>query len=149
MKKIIVLATVIVFVGITSFVQGQVDETVVEEAVKTSIEAESFNEAFAKARALLGQGQSFVWNGNEYSTSYAEETQIEAATELEITDPQEIPPIIEETVIDTEKTEEAVEALEEVIEEPIDDIEKAVEDVEEEIEEAEEAIEDLKDVIDY
>ena len=33
----------------------------------------SFSDAFAKARAEQGQGGSFTYNGNEYSTNYAEE----------------------------------------------------------------------------
>ena len=36
-------------------------------------EPESFNEAFAQARALLGTGHPFTWKGQEYTTSYAEE----------------------------------------------------------------------------
>jgi len=36
-------------------------------------EPESFNEAFAQARALLGTDHAFTWNGQEYTTSYAEE----------------------------------------------------------------------------
>ena len=36
-------------------------------------EPESFNEAFAQARALLGTGHAFTWKGQEYTTSYAEE----------------------------------------------------------------------------
>ena len=36
-------------------------------------EPESFNEAFAQARALLGTGHPFTCYGLEYTTSYAEE----------------------------------------------------------------------------
>ena len=36
-------------------------------------EPESFNEAFAQARALLGTDHAFTWKGQEYTTSYAEE----------------------------------------------------------------------------
>ena len=36
-------------------------------------EPETFNEAFAEARALLGAGHPFTWKGQEYTTSYAEE----------------------------------------------------------------------------
>ena len=37
------------------------------------LEPETFNEAFAEARALLGAGHPFTWKGQEYTTSYAEE----------------------------------------------------------------------------
>ena len=37
------------------------------------LEPETFNEAFAEARALLGSGHAFTWKGQEYTTSYAEE----------------------------------------------------------------------------
>ena len=37
------------------------------------LEPETFNEAFAEARALLGAGHAFTWKGQEYTTSYAEE----------------------------------------------------------------------------
>jgi len=37
------------------------------------LEPETFNEAFAEARALLGTGHAFTWKGQEYTTSYAEE----------------------------------------------------------------------------
>jgi len=37
------------------------------------LEPETFNEAFAEARALLGTGHPFTWKGQEYTTSYAEE----------------------------------------------------------------------------
>ena len=33
----------------------------------------SFSETFAEARSLLGSGETFSWNGEEYSTLYAEE----------------------------------------------------------------------------
>ena len=33
----------------------------------------SFNEAFLAARTELGSGQTFEWNGNLYSTNYADE----------------------------------------------------------------------------
>ncbi len=33
----------------------------------------SFDEAFAEARSLLGPGQTFYWNGQEYRTNYLEE----------------------------------------------------------------------------
>ena len=36
-------------------------------------EPETFNKAFAEARALLGPGHAFSWKGQEYTTSYAEE----------------------------------------------------------------------------
>ena len=45
-----------------------------EEISPSTIEQEkSFSEAFAEARSLLGSGETFSWNGEEYSTLYAEE----------------------------------------------------------------------------
>ena len=45
-----------------------------EEISPSIIEQEkSFSEAFAEARSLLGSGETFSWNGEEYSTLYAEE----------------------------------------------------------------------------
>ena len=44
-----------------------------EELEMGTSEPESFNEAFAEARALLGAGHAFTWKGQEYTTSYAEE----------------------------------------------------------------------------
>ena len=43
-----------------------------------SSEPESFNEAFAEARALLGAGHAFTWKGQEYTTSYAEELAVKS-----------------------------------------------------------------------
>ena len=45
-----------------------------EEISPSIIEQEkSFSEAFAEARSSLGSGKTFSWNGEEYSTLYAEE----------------------------------------------------------------------------
>ena len=45
-----------------------------EEDLETVVsEPETFNEAFAEARSLLGAGHAFTWKGQEYTTSYAEE----------------------------------------------------------------------------
>ena len=45
-----------------------------EEISPSIIEQEkSFSEAFAEARSLLGSGKTFIWDGSEYSTAYAEE----------------------------------------------------------------------------
>ena len=45
-----------------------------EEISPSIIEQEkSFSEAFAEARSSLGSGKIFSWNGEEYSTLYAEE----------------------------------------------------------------------------
>ena len=53
------------------------EETVVEEAVLEVIEIPPpFNEAFEQARAELGPGQVFEWNGNLYVTDYFEEMQV-------------------------------------------------------------------------
>ena len=35
----------------------------------------TFDEAFAVARSKLGKGNTFIWNGNEYTTNLAEEVQ--------------------------------------------------------------------------
>jgi len=35
----------------------------------------TFDEAFAAARVELGMGNTFIWNGNEYTTDLAEEIQ--------------------------------------------------------------------------
>ena len=45
------------------------------EKISPSIieQEKSFSEAFAEARSSLGSGKTFSWNGEEYSTLYAEE----------------------------------------------------------------------------
>ena len=49
-------------------------DVIIEEELETVVsEPETFNEAFAEARALLGAGHAFTWKGQEYTTSYAEE----------------------------------------------------------------------------
>ena len=48
-------------------------ENAEEELETVASEPETFNEAFAEARALLGAGHPFTWKGQEYTTSYAEE----------------------------------------------------------------------------
>ena len=48
-------------------------ENAEEDLEKVASEPETFNEAFAEARALLGAGHPFTWKGQEYTTSYAEE----------------------------------------------------------------------------
>ena len=50
-----------------------IEENEGEELETVSSEPETFNEAFAEARALLGSGHPFTWKGQEYTTSYAEE----------------------------------------------------------------------------
>ena len=40
-------------------------------------EQTSFDEAFAVARAELGKGNTFIWNGKEYTTDLVEEIQNE------------------------------------------------------------------------
>ena len=50
-----------------------IEENEGEELEKLASEPETFNEAFAEARALLGAGHPFTWKGQEYTTSYAEE----------------------------------------------------------------------------
>jgi hypothetical protein len=48
-------------------------ENAEEDLETVASEPETFNEAFAEARALLGAGHPFTWKGQEYTTSYAEE----------------------------------------------------------------------------
>ena len=50
-------------------------DVIIEETENAGeeLESETFNEAFAEARALLGSGHAFTWKGQEYTTSYAEE----------------------------------------------------------------------------
>jgi len=50
-------------------------DVIIEEAenAEEDLGPETFNEAFAEARALLGTGHAFTWKGQEYTTSYAEE----------------------------------------------------------------------------
>ena len=50
-----------------------IDVIIEEELEMVDSEPETFNEAFAEARALLGAGHAFTWKGQEYTTSYAEE----------------------------------------------------------------------------
>ena len=83
------------------------DEAMTTEAVPTFSEnvesldeiettpVPSFNEAFLTARTELGPGNTFEWNGNLYSTNYANETfdvlQSEVAIEdilIDETEPQ-------------------------------------------------------------
>ena len=83
------------------------DEAMTTEAVPTFTEnveslqeiettpVPSFNEAFLIARAELGPGNTFEWNGNLYSTNYADELpdvlQSEVAVEdilIDETEPQ-------------------------------------------------------------
>ena len=49
-------------------------DVIIEETENAGeeLEPETFNEAFAEARALLGAGHPFTWKGQEYTTSYAE-----------------------------------------------------------------------------
>lgn len=48
-------------------------ENAEEDLETVASKPETFNEAFAEARALLGTGHAFTWKGQEYTTSYAEE----------------------------------------------------------------------------
>ena len=57
-------------------------DVIIEEELETVVsEPETFNEAFAEARALLGAGHAFTWKGQEYTTSYAEELAANSAPE--------------------------------------------------------------------
>ena len=53
------------------------------EGEELASEPETFNEAFAEARALLGAGHPFTWKGQEYTTSYAEELAVNSSPEDE------------------------------------------------------------------
>jgi len=50
-----------------------IEENAEEDLETVASEPETFNKAFAEARALLGTGHAFTWKGQEYTTSYAEE----------------------------------------------------------------------------
>ncbi len=49
--------------------------TIVDEfkEMDQEVKGDTFQQAFAKARALYGPGETFVWNGNEYSTNTADD----------------------------------------------------------------------------
>ena len=49
-------------------------EEIVPEVVPEETESISFNEIFLEMRAIYGPGNTFVWNGKEYTTDYEEET---------------------------------------------------------------------------
>jgi len=57
-------------------------DVIIEETENAGeeLEPETFNEAFAEARALLGTGHAFTWKGQEYTTSYAEELAANSAS---------------------------------------------------------------------
>jgi len=54
---------------------------------------ESFGEAFKKARTELGVGQSFVWEGKEFTTFLAGEGKLKAEELMPIPDENVLPPI--------------------------------------------------------
>ena len=74
------------------------DEAMTTEAVPTFTEnvesleeiettpVPSFNEAFLAARTKLGPGNTFEWNGNLYSTNYADELLDELQSEFAVED---------------------------------------------------------------
>ena len=47
------------------------------ETTETLNEQASFDDAFAAARAVLGKGNTFIWNEKEYTTDLVEEIQDE------------------------------------------------------------------------
>ena len=53
-----------------------VDDVWIDET-EINNEQTSFDEAFAVARAKLGKGNTFIWNGKEYTTDLVEEMQNE------------------------------------------------------------------------
>ena len=60
---------------------SHVDELPVDdewiETTETLNEQASFDDAFAAARAVLGKGNTFIWNEKEYTTDLVEEIQDE------------------------------------------------------------------------
>ena len=58
-------------------------ENAEEDLEMVASEPETFNKAFAEARALLGAGHPFTWKGQEYTTSYAEELAVNSTSEDE------------------------------------------------------------------
>ena len=62
---------------------SHVDELPVDdewiETTETLNEQASFDDAFAAARAVLGKGNTFIWNEKEYTTDLAEEVQDESS----------------------------------------------------------------------
>ena len=49
------------------------------ETTETLNEQASFDDAFAAARAVLGKGNTFIWNEKEYTTDLVEEVQDESS----------------------------------------------------------------------
>lgn len=49
-------------------------EEIVPEVVPKEAESISFNEIFSEMREVYGPGNTFIWNGKEYTTDYEEET---------------------------------------------------------------------------
>ena len=69
-----------------------VEEIEAVETVTAEIE-ESFGETFKKARTELGVGQSFVWEGKEFTTFLAGEGKLKAEELMPIPDENVLPPI--------------------------------------------------------
>ncbi len=51
--------------------------------VPTFVAAESFEEAYLKARAMHGQGAVFEWKGNQYAAIHEEEAEADVAATAE------------------------------------------------------------------
>jgi len=49
-------------------------QTTISDSIDQPI-TQSFDAAFASARAVLGRGHTFIWDGKEYTTDLAEEVQ--------------------------------------------------------------------------
>jgi hypothetical protein len=49
-------------------------QTIISDSIDQPI-TPSFDSAFAAARAVLGKGHTFIWDGKEYTTDLAEEVQ--------------------------------------------------------------------------
>ena len=69
-----------------------VEEIEVVDADATET-AESFGEAFKKARTEKGIGQSFVWEGKEFTTYLADEGKVNAEELITTPDENVLPPI--------------------------------------------------------
>ena len=52
---------------------GMIETTVFSDDIRKEMGTISFSDAFREARKLKGAGKTFEWNGNIYSTNYANE----------------------------------------------------------------------------
>ena len=90
-----------------------VEEIEVVETVATEIE-ESFAEAFKKARVEKGIGQSFVWEGKEFTTFLAGEDAKQVEDLLQTSNENELTPVNND--IDDELVEKGIIEVSELVE---------------------------------